>query len=661
MKDNRFALKHFLLKGASAALLLCGGASQVSAQTVATLDEVVVTATRAEESRREVTSNVTVIGETEIAASTASNLADLMVEQGFMVVTSGDASHVQIRGYGSLTLATEPANTVLTLINGRRVNNPNLAIVGLANVERIEIIRGPAAVQYGPSAMGGVINIITKQGRGVDKPYLSAEAGIGSDAMHREKISFGGAGGGFDFAVGLTNYGRDDVTVSEGRRWYGTEIMRNTLLNTDIGYTIADNHRAGFNFNYGNINSKLPGSGFRGSNSPDVQPTEYTKSNQNFAFNYAGHSGGKAFNWQATYAFGDDDRERTPYGGTAVLTTVESRTFNAQAGFTASLVSLSTGIDYLKYYEPANGNNQQDTGVYFTGKLRLIDERLIFSAGGRYDSYSNETAALDRNYGNFGGSVGAAYLPANWLKLRVNYAEGFKVPTVGNMFGSPPWYAPNFDLRPEKSKTVEFGTDISSNFIDVGLTYFHSEYKDKIVNLAVSGLEYPYQARNLESSTLAGLESSFRTDIGKAFRQDYGLTPYVSFTWLGTRRNGDESQYITFNGNRIDILPNTPELMISYGLDYNNPALKLKTRLSANRYGTLYTSNWDVAPYGYIERQAGTVVNLSAERELARFGDNGGALNLRAEIENLFDGKNEMYWSYPGAGRSFYVGLRYGF
>ena len=659
MIEKRFVFKH-LLNGVFAALLLCCGVSVLLAQTITTLDEIVVTATRAEESRREVTSNVTVISEDEIAASTASTLADLMADQGFFVVTSGDSSHVQIRGYGSLSMATEPANTVLTLINGRRVNNPNLAIVGLSNVERIEIIRGPAAVQYGPSAMGGVINIITKQGRGADKPSLSAEVGIGSDAMHREKVSFDGAGGGFDFAIGLTNYGRDDVTISEGRRWYGTEIMRNTLLNADLGYTIADNHRAGFNFNYGNMNSKLPGSGFWGGNSPDVQPTEYTKSNQNFAFNYAGHSTDKAFDWQATYAFGNDDRERIPYGGAAVLTTVENRTFNAQAGYTAKLVSFSTGIDYLEYKEPDNGNTQQDTGVYFTGKLRLLDERLIFSAGGRYDSYSNETDILDRSYDNFGGSVGAAFLPANWLKLRVNYAEGFKVPTVGNMFGSPPWYAPNFDLRPEKSKTVEFGTDISLNYIDMGLTWFHSAYKDKIVNLAVSGLEYPYQARNLESSTLAGMESSFRTDLGKVFKQDYSLTPYLNFTWLGTRKNGDESQYITYQGNRIDTLPNTPEWMISYGLDYNNPAYKLKARLSANRYGDLYTSDWDIT-YGYIERPAGTVVNLSAERELARLGDSGGALSLRTEIENLFDGKNEMYWSYPGTGRSFYVGLRYGF
>ena len=533
MKDKqRFVFKHFILKGVAAALLLCGGASPSSAQSVATLDEVVVTANRTEESRREVTSNITVIDEEEIAASTASTLTDLMQQQGFYIVTTGDSSHIQIRGYGSLSLVTEPANTVLMLVNGRRVGNPSLSLVGLANVERVEIIRGPAAVQYGPSAMGGVINIITKQGRGMDRPYVSLEAGLGSDALHRQRVSIGGAGGGLDFALGLTNYGRDDVTVSEGRRWYGTEIMRSSLLNADLGYTIADTHRAGFNFNYGNSDLKLPGSGFRGSNSPDVQPTEYIRKNWNTAFNYTGHTVGKAFDWMANYAFGSDDRENLRAAGTTSVSTLETRTFNAQARYTAGLVSLSTGIDYVRYAEPDTENYQRDTGVYFTGKLRLLDERLIFSAGGRFDSYANEKNTEERQYDNFGGSVGAAYLPLNWLKLRVNYAEGFKVPTVGNMFGSPPWYAPNFDLNPEKSKTVEFGTDISSDYVDFSLTYFNSDYAGKIIALQVSGLEYPYQYRNLDA-TLAGMESSFRTDLGKVFGQDYGLTPFVNFTWLG--------------------------------------------------------------------------------------------------------------------------------
>jgi vitamin B12 transporter len=356
--------------------------------------------------------------------------------------------------------------------------------------------------------------------------------------------------------------------------------------------------------------------------------------------------------------------------------TAENRAFNASVGYTAGMVSLSVGVDYLRYkslpytwqqYE----NTKADTGVYFTGKLRLLDERLIFSAGGRYDSYSTSRAVLqndnvlpEQSYGNFGGSVGAAYLPVKWLKLRANYAEGFKVPSTAQMSGNGTVTAPNPDLQPEKSKTVEFGTDISWSYIDAGLTYFHSDWTNKIFWGPYDNPPFTGQNQNLKSSTLAGLEGVFRADIGKAFRQGYGLTPYVELTLLGTRRNNDEDQFILFQGNRIDTLPNTPKWMFGYGLDYNNPAWKFKARLGANRYGVVVTSAWDqavnwVAPY--IERPAGTVANLSAEKELVQLGDNGSALSLRGEINNLFDGKNEIYWGYPGAGRSFYLGLRYGF
>jgi vitamin B12 transporter len=386
--------------------------------------------------------------------------------------------------------------------------------------------------------------------------------------------------------------------------------------------------------------------------------------------NYAGNTIDKAFDWSASYSFGSDDREYPSYGYTA---TTENRVFNAQTGYTAKFVSLSVGVDYLRYksqpyiWQPEE-NIKEDTGVYFTGRLRLLNERLIFSAGGRYDSYSTRGGVLpEQDYGNFGGSVGAAYLPVEWLKLRVNYAEGFRVPSTAQMSGGNTT-APNPDLKPEKSKTVEFGTDINWNFIAASLTYFHSNWDDKIFYIGVAGLPEPFrgQNQNLKSSTLAGLEGAFRTDIGKAFGQDFGLTPYVEFTMLGTRRNEDEDQFLVFNGSPNDTLPNTPKWMVSYGLDYNNPKLKLKTRLSANRYGEVFTQAWELsgpptwtAPW--IERPFGIVVNLSGEKELARFGDRGGALSLRTEINNLFDGKNEMYWGYPGAGRNFYAALRYSF
>jgi vitamin B12 transporter len=664
MRDKPFCFK--LLKFIPFVLPLLGGSGPLWAQASETLDEIVVTASRAQESKREVSSNVTVIGAEEIKASTASTVADLMVSHGFLVTTTGDESNVQIRGFGNRTMNTEAENTVLTLINGRRVGNANLSIAGLANVERIEIIRGPAAVQYGSSAMGGVINIITRRGK-EGKPNVSIEAGLGSDDLKREKIALSGASGGFDYALGLTNFSHDDVTTSGGRRWYHTDVDHNTAANVDLGYTFGKNHRVGVNYNMGDVKSHLTsGSGgirTLGGNTATSAYSSYNKRNHNTALTYTGNTDDKVFDWSASYSFGRDDKE---YRSSGYTNTVKNEIFNAQGGYNGELFSLSAGVDRLEYRnsrtDQTTRTSMQDTGVYLTGRLRLLDEKLIFSAGGRYDKYTNDGNRIEKQRDdNVGGSVGVAWLPVNWLKLRANYAEGFKMPSPRQVGGDGRNYNPNDGLLPEKSKSWEVGVDVNWQYVSGGLTYFHSDWKNKIVSQSVVGMPYGYQYRNVKDATLAGVEGNLSVDIGKALHQDFSLSPYANFTWLETRKNKDKSQFITYHGHLEDTLDNTPEWMASYGVSYSHPACKLKSAISANYYGTLITRDWSQSGSPYFRRPAGTVVNWSVEKELSQLSDQFGKVTLRAEVNNLFDADNEMYWGYPGAGRSFYLELRVDF
>jgi vitamin B12 transporter len=658
----------------AAGLAALGGPQMVWAQGAATLDTVVVTASRTQEAMREVSGNVTVIDEQDIKASTASTVADVLVQQGFFVVTTGDTSNVQIRGFGSLSMTTEYENSVLILLDGRRTGTSNVALAGLANVERIEIIRGPSAVQYGSSALGGVINIITKHG--TEKPVVSLELGLGSDSLKREKLTFSGAKNGFDYAFGATNYRRGDMTMNDGERWHHSAIKRNTMTNLDLGYTFGKNHRVGLNHYHGDIKSNLStnNGGFRGdvyapgnpANAPGTPYGKYTKREKNTALSYTGSTQDKRFNWSTSYAFGGYDQKvpGSDYGA-AYKNELDTRAFNAQGGYEGAMASASVGVDYYKYdIRPSDISfekySMRDVGVYATGKLRFLDERLIFSAGLRRDSYKNDglTALVDlrEKDSQTTGSVGAAFLPAAWLKLRVNYAEGFKMPSPLQITGGQ-YYLPNYSLGPEKSKTWEFGADANWNYLNASLTWFHSDWKDKIVTLG----SYPAtRYENLDAATLAGLEGSLSVDLGKAFQQGYSLKPYVGFTWLDTRKNKDRSRLVTLNGKQIGELPNTPEWMASYGIDYAHPGYKIKSRINANYYGRKYTNDYAYTG-AYFEQNSGTVVNLSLEKELADLGGRFGALTLRTEINNLFDGANEMYWGYPDAGRSFYVGLRYDF
>lgn len=643
-----------------------------------TLGEVVVTANRVQESKREVSSNVTVITEEDIKASTAASVADLMVQHGFNVVTTGDTSAVQIRGMGSLSMPSEHENSVLILLNGRRIGMSNLALAGLANVERVEIIRGPSAVQYGSSAMGGVVNIITKRGE-EGKPFASVEVGLGSDSLKRESVAFGGAVNGFDFAFGGTHFSRNDMTTKNGRRWYHTEVDKDLAYNLDVGYSFNKNHRIGINLYQGELKSELLDNGGGGirpysGNASSSPYTDYRKRNTNTAFSYTGLTNDKSLDWAVSYSFGEDNQNGKSSTGNSWKNTIDNKMFNAQLNYHASMFTLSGGVDQYEYetsgssvyYGFASNNLKttiKDTGAYLTGKLRFFNERLIFSAGLRHDRYKNSSDEMDTKKDNHtGGSVGVSYLPTNWLKLRANYAEGFRMPSAQQVGGNAGfWYIPNPSLKPEESKTWEFGADVDWNNASASLTYFHSDWKNKIITQ--SDMFWNTQFINVKKAEIAGVEGSASWDVGKAFNQRYSLKPYVSFTWLTTRKNKDTLTYIEYHGTD-NTLPDVPEWMASYGIDYAHPGLKLKSRLNANYYGKTLTRDRTglvSKPIGdlYFARPSGTVVNWSLEKGLVDFGGRYGSLTLRAEINNLLDAKNEMYWNYPRQGRNFYLGLRY--
>ena len=136
----------------------------------ATLDTVVVSATRSEQSNTSIPGSITVINSADIERSGATSLDQVLRGQGGIqvrdLVGDGTGFTVSMRGFG----ATAASNTLL-LIDGRRLNNPDLAgpefnSIHLKDIERIEIIQGSAGTLFGDQAVGGVINIITKTPKG---------------------------------------------------------------------------------------------------------------------------------------------------------------------------------------------------------------------------------------------------------------------------------------------------------------------------------------------------------------------------------------------------------------------------------------------------------------------------------------------------------------
>ncbi len=131
------------------------------------LSEIIVTASKLEEPKRDVSYSVQVITQEDIKNSTAHNAGDLIAEAAIGHIHKYPGlltSSIGLRGFRT-DLFDDLKSRVLVLINGNRAGTVNLATIPIDDIDRIEIVKGPASVLYGSSAMGGVINVITKQGK----------------------------------------------------------------------------------------------------------------------------------------------------------------------------------------------------------------------------------------------------------------------------------------------------------------------------------------------------------------------------------------------------------------------------------------------------------------------------------------------------------------
>jgi len=186
-------------------------------------DQIVVTASRQEEASANTPAPITVIDSLMIEQAQPEKMADLFKQiPGVEIEGEGPfRGRPVIRGFSS--------NRVLILVDGQRLNNARESttfagiqpgLVNLSEVERIEVLRGPASVQYGSDAIGGVINILTR------RPDLGAQEftvdgdvaygyGTSSDSQNaRAHVS--GAGKGWGFTIGAAYQEANDYTAADG-------------------------------------------------------------------------------------------------------------------------------------------------------------------------------------------------------------------------------------------------------------------------------------------------------------------------------------------------------------------------------------------------------------------------------------------------------------
>ena len=649
-----------------------------------TLDTVVVTASRTEETLKEVSAHMTVINQEELQKYPEQRLDQILAREGFYIINypGQDSAQIMIRGFKNSSYQTDGGlgGDILLLVDGRLSGVSNIARLTKTNVERIEIIRGPAALQYGASALGGAVNIITRRGEGDFSAH--AKIGMGSYSFSDQSAGFDGRQGHVDYSVDFSHSTVGDFSDANGRRMYGTDDDGVYSGGLNLGYNFLDDRqRIGFTASlFDNKDQGIGGGVDGGTSTPDQVFDRLELRNQAYDLTYTGSDESGFLSWQARYFYTNEHRKYNYPLGTWGYTSYgpyDTDINGLQGQLTAkwSWLDLTAGVDRNRFGTDDHGADGSDvpqltqtgTAGFLIGKAKFFDDKLIVNGGARYDTYDIKLEGRpSADQDNWTPSVGLAYLPIEWLKLRANYAEGFHLPTpnqlVRDAISYGVHYVGNPDLDPYTTKSYELGTDLSRENWNAYLTYFHSKLDGQVRSLrsgeqdgAGNAIERYYNAS--EQTTYAGFEFGGDFNLGRQFGWNFDLKPYVKATKFTTREAWDEKNH------QYAVDTDMPDWLVAYGLDFKHPEFNLSANISATYVGEARVTNYSQVnrpEVGYgntFDADTYTLVDMSLTKRLMAFSDEKHQISVNVAIRNIFNKYYESIVDYPGPGRSFYVGL----
>src|SRR5260221_13279352 len=246
---------------------------KVNAQTdslqTRNLNEVVITATKFAKSQSETGKVLTVIDQNQIRQSAGKDLSQLLNEQAGLVINGANSNSAKDK---SVYLQGAGNAYTLILIDGIPVNDPSdiaggaydLRLLSLAQVERIEILKGSQSTLYGTNAIAGVINIITKKGS--EKPVSGfAAINYGSYNTFKGNAGVSGSGKKFDYNLGYTRFQSDGISEAKdptGTGNFDKDGFTQNAFQVNVGFHPSEALSIKPFFRYNNIEGKYDAGAF---------------------------------------------------------------------------------------------------------------------------------------------------------------------------------------------------------------------------------------------------------------------------------------------------------------------------------------------------------------------------------------------------------------
>lgn len=661
-------------------------------------DQVVVTATRQEQESSTTPAAVSVITAEDIRERQPEKMADLFKE----------LPSVDVQGEGPFrglpVIRGLSSNRVLILVDGERLNNAREStlfagiqpgLVDLSEVDRIEVLRGPASVLYGSDAMGGVINIITK------KPDLGAEtfsmhhsfgyeygSAADSSSAHAD-IRGAGKGYGFNLSLGYETVGNYKAPSDAARSPYFSQYVLpdGTVPNSGMDQKSA---QGGFRMLTGGAGVfrtsfevvRTDDIGFPGfdpdTSGVDISFPRFDRDKISLGWD-SGPQWGLAnlslsAYWQHVVKESKMFIDPSPYFYIHTLTNSDVTTvgFNAQAIRKTGAHHLTMGMDaYRDELEDDTLNDfpwgpdtnvsvpkshQDALGFYLQDEIQA-SARLRLMAGLRWDTFTFKSdndpdyvgEPFDVTDSDFSGNLGMMFSLTKAVELTALIGRGFRAPNIqeraftGSVSEPGYWVVQNPDLSSESSTNYEIGFKFRYDRYYGGLNFFYNDISDLITFVDLgqdpdSGLNL-IAYDNIDEATMKGIEFELDTILNAR----WSLISNFSYT------EGDNDT----TGEPLDFVP---PWKVVLGLHFQAKSwwaeatwryVGKQTRLPSDENIASPTD----APVGDF-----TTADLRAGYSF----DNG--ISLRATLSNLFDELYaEPYNLRPEAGRSLRASIGYSF
>ncbi|TXT36675.1 MAG: iron complex outermembrane recepter protein [Comamonadaceae bacterium] len=579
-------------------------------QQMAMLDEVVVSATRVATPVTDVIADVSLIDRTELDHMGQGALRDVLAQQpGVQFVSNG--------GYRSATsvfLRGATTSQAIVLIDGVRVGSAtsggaSFENMPLTRIERIEILRGAASALYGPDAVGGVIQIFTREP--TEGVQLSADVGAGSDGQRQAGASIRGRSGALGYSLGLSQEKASGISVTNNPAATSVDAKLTAELSKAHSLSLGL-VRSAMNYQFDGVATPNPLRLTKLTTDAWARPVLNQAS---LVWNAQWQP-----NWKSTVTLGQgDDKSVSDYYRISDGVFSSSNYFNTHRNQATWQNDITLGTDVLSLLLE-NRSEAVDSSTSYSVKSR--DIRSLMASYTLNKPQWNALAVLRSDHNSqFGGFTnwalsGGYKLSPSWRAV-ASLGTSFSAPTFNQLyypgFGTP-------TLTPQQNRASELGLKYHQGAMSASATLYYNE---------IQGFINP--ATNVQSN-LAVLRG-----VTLAMQAQRGDTRYaVSYDYADPHTQPNDLRFVRVAQNVLNL-----NMRQRLGAVQAFAELKLSSDRPDNNLS--FTGRDVLAGYGLL--------NIGADWKI------NPQLSLLARLNNLADARYVLANGYAMPGRNLFVSL----